>query len=236
MLSVCVSASSTDGALCTTAFYRTVLGVTSTADDANQQLLVAAASAWANDYVGYPLLAQTYAETIAGYGVNSLLLSRRPIRRAFRLFNSTSTNEATEYCSTDYRVDRDAGIYESAAGWPWSGTVGYHLGPYVVPRMQQSPFYAEYQAGYIFPGTATSDGAYSTQGIGGTTSTGPTLPQNIQYAVALKAVQLSKTGVNVGVQSKKIGDLSITYGAGMNGADGAGVSPESLLDPYKSVL
>ncbi len=176
MLNVCVSASSTDGALCTTAFYRTVLGVSSTADDANQALIIAAASEWAVDYVGHQLLAQTYNETVSGYGALDLTLSERPIRRVFRMFNSTSTSDATEYCSTDVRVDREAGLIENAAGWPWTGTVAYHLGPFVPPRMNQSPFYVEYQAGFIFPGTATSDGAYSTQGIGGTTSTTMAFP------------------------------------------------------------
>lgn len=228
MLTVCVSASSTDGALTTTDYLRYVMGATSTTDNAAQVAMVAAASKWAESYVGYPLLAQTYSESIAAYGRNDLLLERAPIRVVLRLFDSTSTDTASEYCSTDYRVDFDAGILNRDGGWAWTAGEAYHLGRYVVPHSELHPWYAEYTAGYIYPELSTGDVLWSTSGIGGTTSTGQTLPKDIETAVALKAQEFY-TGGGQNVSSKEIGDFSVTYGSQRASQLGPA---ESLLEPY----
>jgi hypothetical protein len=237
MLTVCVSASSTDGSLITTAYYRTILGATSTADDATQLSLVRAASAWASAYVAFPLLAQTYSESLPAYGTRDLLISGRPVRQVLRLLGSSSTDDATEYCSTDYSVDFDAGIFRARQGtWGETSYLHYHLGPFVPPRTEADTLYCEYTAGYVVGGLSTADTIYSTAGIGGSTSTGETLPFDIQLAVALKAVSMARAGQTLGIESKSIGDLSITYGAGAAGSSvvGVGITPESLLNQYRS--
>ena len=237
MLSVCVSASSTDSTLITTAYYRSILGVASTADDATQLLLVKAASKWASDYVAFPLWAQIYSESLPAYGTRDLLVSGRPVMQVLRLLDSSSTASATQYCSTDFSVDMDAGIYRKASGvWSATNTVAYHLGPYVPPRSEADIWYTEYLAGYIVGGLSTSDTIYSTGGIGGSTTTAETLPDDIKLAVALRAVQMSRAGQTLGIADKSIGDLSITYGAGSAGSSvaGVGITPESLLANYRS--
>lgn len=232
MLSVSVAATSTDGALTSPEYLRRVLASTSYDANTNQAQVdaIAAASKWAVNYVGHPLLAQRYTETLAGYGDQSLMVSRYPVRVIHRLFDSTSTSEATEYCSTDVRVDPDAGLINRDAGFRWTAGEQYHLGGFVAPRSELQPWYADYTAGYVFPGMSTDGALYTTcagVGLTGSTSTGSTLPADIQHAVALKAKELFE---NLdGVQSKGIGDLSITYTSESLGNR----SPaERLLEPY----
>lgn len=235
MLSVCVSASSTDGAIITTCYYRSVLGATSTMDDATQVIFVRAASRWASEYVAFPILAQVYSESLAAYGTPELLISGRPVRQVLRLLDSSSTDDATEYCSTDFGVDLDAGIYRKQSGtWGNTEPLYYHLGPFVPPRSALTPWYTEYSAGWVTGGLSTGDTIYSTAGIGGSTTTGETMPEDIKLAVALKAVGMSRAGQTLGIESKSIGDLSITYGGGAAAVAGVGITPESLLAPYRS--
>ena len=223
MLNVCVSATSTDGALTTTAYLRRLLGATSTADDTAQQDAVVAASRWAETYVGYPLLTQVYSETLAGYAAQELMVSRTPIRARLRLFDSTDTGEATEYCSTDYRIeDAEAGFLGRDAGFGWTAQSAAHLGRYVVPGSELRPWYFEYQAGYIYPETTST--SY------GTSDTGRSLPEDIERAVALKAAEMYEG--QEGIASKGIGDLSISYTSERIGAAGPA---ERLLAPYRRV-
>lgn len=228
MLSVSVAATSTDGALTSPEYLRRVLGATSTDATTNTRQLdaIAAASQWAVQYVGYPLLAQRYTETLAGYGSQDLMVSRTPIRVLLRMFDSTSTSQATEYCSTNYRIDQDAGLINRDSGFRWTAGVNYHLGAFVVPNSELHPWYVDYIAGYIYPALST-DSAIFTTCAGGTTSTGQTLPADIERAVALKAKEFFE-GLE-GVQSKGIGDLSITYTSESLGQRGPA---ERLLEPY----
>ena len=216
-----MSATSTsNGALTTTATLRSALGTTATSEDVLQQALVVAASRWAEGYLGYPALAQVYSESLAGYGGRSLMLARTPVRAVLRLFDSTTTCQATELLSTDgdYRVeDREAGLLSRDEGFEWSlrartsaGVFNMGIVDYYQPGMEERPWLVEYVAGWTLDGIDTGSALYST--VAGSTSTGRTLPEDLEWGVVLKAKELYLA--NDGVQSKSVGDLSITYKTG----------------------
>lgn len=235
MLTVCVSASSTSGAaLTTTATLRNALGTTATSEDSFQQTLIVAASRWAETFLGYPALAQVYSESLPGYGGRSLMVSRTPVRAVLRLFDSTTTCQATELLSTDgdYRVEnRDAGLLSRDEGFEWSlrtrtsaGVFNMGIVDYYQPGMEERPWLVEYVAGWTLDGMDTGSSRWST--VAGTTSTGRTLPEDLEWGVVLKAKELYLA--NDGVQSKSVGDLSITYRTG----DQMGPA-EALLTPWR---
>ena len=202
--------------------------------------LVRRASAWAERYLGRgPLLLQVYSETLAGAGDNALTLSRRPVMSVLRLFDATSTGTATEFCSTDYRVeDAEAGFLGRDAGFAWTAqfahaetcfSLGLARSP--LPGRLERPWLCEYAAGWVpIGGVTTSSPVYSTAGPNGTTTTGRTLPEDIEQAVVLKAAEWWNG--RGGVESERVGDLGVTYRA--PSADALGPA-ESLLEPYRSL-
>lgn len=233
MLNVCVSATSTDGAISTSANLRLTMGTTSTADDAYQQLLVARASRWAETFVGYPLLAQTYTETLAAYSSLNLMLARTPVRVILRMFDSTSTATATEYCSTNFRVeDEKAGLLSRDAGWPWTADVRWYLTPTVVANSERKPWMVSYTAGYVGPtGMDATSPVWSTcGGLPNSTSTASTVPMDIEQAVLLKAAEWAR-GNPAGIASEAVADLNVTYMTSGNYRSEA----EDLLRPYQRV-
>lgn len=224
MLGVCTSATSTDGGLATTAQLRTMLGTTSTADDAAQLVSILAATRWAETYIGVPpghLLVQTYSENLPAFGGQTLMLSRRPLLAVTRiLLNSTSTSDATVYSSTDFRIDKEGGFLWTDKGFPWTAQMPYQLGPNVPPNGELQPWYIEYSAGWVgVAGTTATCGTCST-------STGVSVPEDITQAVVLRARELYESVS--GIASQKIGDLSITYRS-----EGYTSAAQCLLDPYR---
>lgn len=229
MLSVCSSATSTDGAYVTTNDYRAAVVGASTADDPQQLAAIVAASRWADSYLGLPsghLLTQTYSETLPAFGGQELLLARRPLRAVTKIvLNATSTADAgaTVYSSTDFRIDAEAGRLWTDKGFPWTAQMPYQLGVTVPPNSELQPWYVEYTAGYTGPGGSTTTcGTCST-------STGVTLPSDLQMGVILKAREFVEG--TYALQSQKIGDLSLTYASGKS----YGSAAEALLAPYRRV-
>lgn len=222
----CVSASSTDGALTDTATLRAQLGTTSTGQDALQQRAIARASAQAVSLLNYPLLAQVYSERVAGYGGQTLMLGVTPIRALLRVFDSTTTCEATEYTSTEVWIDdADAGLLSiGPQGFPWTAQTAWNMAPGVIPNSEQKTWLIEYQAGYVFPETSST--GY------GTTSTERTLPADLEGAILDQAVRILD-GRDPSIQSQSIGDLSITYRS--EGPDGAPQTAQLRRDlaPYR---
>lgn len=210
MLVACVSA--TDDLLTTTQRLRDYLGATSTADDALQGFLVAAASKAVQEYVGYPLLRQNYEETVKGIGTMRLMLSRTPIRGVFGVFVGTDTGTDTEITSTEFEVeDEAAGLLRRKIGnFPWSAQWG---GGFVetepMPGMELPRYMVRYEAGYVFT-QAADFGSCSTDY--GTTSTSRSLPESIELAVlqTAKSAWLGRKRDST-VESKSVGDLSINY-------------------------
>jgi len=231
---VCVSATSTDGALAASCSLRSVLGATSTDADtvAYHQALLVRASRWAESYIGRPLLSQVYSEKVAGYGAPSLLLAHRPIRAVLRMFGTTATCDATQITSTEIWIDdAEVGTLTRPEGFAWTALAANEMAVGVAPGTETKPWLVEYQAGYI-----GIDGMESTDG--GTTSTERTLPEDIEQAVLMKAAELAVRGGSVGVSSKKVGDLSITYDSQIASMTGANVRSEAeeLLRPYRSIV
>ena len=234
-LTVCVSASSTDGAFAASCSLRSVLGATSTSNAETlvyHQALLVRASRWAENYIGRPVLSQVYSEKVAGYGAMTLLLARRPIRSVLRMFGTTSTANATQITSTEIWVDdAEAGLLTRPEGFGWTALAANEMGQGVAPNTELKPWLIEYQAGY-----SGVDGTSST--AYGTSSTERTLPEDIEQAVLLKAAELAVRGGSAGVSSKKVGDLSITYDSFIAARGGAPVKSEaeSLLAPYRSIV
>lgn len=235
-LFVCTSATSTDGELLSTgASLRSVLGATSTTNAdlfAYQTDLVKRASRWLEGPrgLGYPCQVQTYLETVPAFGGQTLLLSRTPIRTILRFFDSTASCDATELCSTDYRIeDADAGLLSRDLGWSWTAGEQYYLGKTIVPNSELKPWMVEYVAGWTYNGLTTDSENYSTGGVGGSTSTGRTFPDDLEQAVLLKAAEWARSGAGSGVQSESVGDLSVTYASAGNYRSEA----TDLIRPYR---
>ena len=196
-----------------------VIGAPST-DEPLLQRLISRASRWAENYVGQPLSVQVYGETVAGFGGRRLILSRTPLRGVTGIYDSTSTGTATNY-STQIRIeDAEAGLLSRDEGFAWSVGLADAIADSVTPNAETRPWYITYEAGYSLAGT-TSTG-------GGCTTTGRTLPDDIEMGVIEKVRQLY--GGMSGVTSKRVGDLAITYRS--EGPDTA----ESLLQPYRRIV
>lgn len=236
-LTVCVSASSTDGILASLVDFQAQLGATSSQDafspfETQQQLrALRGASRWAETYIGQPLLAQVYSERVAGMGLPVLMLARTPIRAILRVFDSTSTCSATEFTSTEIVIDNaEAGVIKRVDGelFGWEPRLDSALGIQPMPGTEDRRWLVEYQAGYVFPETSST--GY------GTTSTAQTLPDDIVDGVLSRANGMYYRDSNV--LSKKVGDLQLTYRG--QGADGSGNNlrseAEERLNPYRRLF
>ena len=235
MLVTCVSA--TDEVFCTCGDVLYLLyGATTTAAAGSTQEIEAAgraarrASALAESVIGQPLGLQVYSETLAAAGDLSLVVSRAPLVRVLRLFDSTATSEANEFGPDDYRVeDAAAGILSRDRGWHWTAQralreTPFSLGlePAYLPSRDQRPWLVEYIAGYRIAGsTVTCMGVSSGHDA---YTTGATLPDDLVQAVAVQAAYQQSNPM--GVTSRRVGDLAVEYGsAGPAGGAPAGVAP-----------
>ena len=219
MLSVC--ASSTEQQLATMAGLLRVLGATASSCGMDDSLT--AATAWAERYVlngPGELRRQVYAESLAGYGGQRLMVSRTPLWAIQRLFDDTATCEATEYCSTDFRIeDADAGFVTltSDAGFAWTPPWDLGLSDYPRPSAIKRPWLIVYEAGWQL--------AENSSTCKPSTSTGRTLPEDVERAVLLKAAELYQ-GTS-GLESMAVGPLRLNYRS--EGVD----EVIGLLAPYR---
>lgn len=223
-----VTVRSTDPYLTTTGAVKAMLQTTSTADDARLDTCILAASRWAEKYVGYPLVAQGYRECLRGYGTRSLMLARTPVVSVAALWDSTSTDDAAQVLSSAYQLNRGAGLISRPTGFEWTVPTEPWLETRPLPGQEFPGWMADYVAGYTYAGISTADALWSTEK--GTTSTGRTLPEDIEQAVVMKAVGIFDGSDDVLEES--VGDLSVRYasGSGMSGRLGAA---EMLLDGYR---
>lgn len=224
-LQTCVA--TTDADLTTTSQVKTMLGTTLTSDDAHLSTLIRRASRWAEAYVGYPLSAQSYLETLPSHGTRRLTLARTPVRAVTGLFRGTDSADYTQVDSSDFAVNAEAGFLERAAGWEWTAPVEGDLVLHPLVGQEIPDWRAEYAAGYTYAGIDTGSSLYST--VKGTTSTGRTLPEDIEAAVVAKTIGWYQGDENVVARS--VGDLRIQYGTfgGGEAADPA----RALLGPYR---
>jgi hypothetical protein len=215
MISVCTS--STNAQLAELGDLMVMLGAT--ASSSGMDLALTQASDWATRYVGYELRRQVYEETVASYGTQRLMLSRTPIMAVQRFFDSTSTDNATEFASSEYRVaDPEAGFIERDQGYRWTAQAMWDLGKYVKPNSELHPWLLVYEAGYQIGDTSSTDDKWAT------TTTANSLPPTIGRAVLLRAGEMYQG--SSGIRSMKVGPLSVTYSS--EGQD----TPEALLRPF----
>jgi hypothetical protein len=169
---------------------------------------------------------QVYGETVAGYGTQRLRLSRWPVLGVQRLFLGTDTGTATEYSQSSWRVeDPDAGFLEltSDAGFAWDAVAESYMGVYPRPASVVRPWYVVYEAGWQVCSSSTSADWV-------TTSTGRTLPEDVERAVVMKAAELYQ-GSMQGVGSIKVGPLELNYRS--VGSDAAQDPVVDILAPYR---
>lgn len=254
MITTCVA--STDRYLTTTSFVKSLIGTTATSDDAVISAQILAASKWAETYLGYPLTVQTYQETLAGYGRRVLRLYVQPLRSMLRfLEGSTATSEANELYTTDrgYRIDdKEAAMLSRTGGFSWTaggvgpggfGWGGLFTGPYEavplsaftpLPGEEERSYVAEYIAGWTLSGLTTDSPNWSTCN-GGTTSTGRTLPEDIELAVAQRVRQIRD--VDPSLTSESLGDVSASYrSASADQNEQNYQQPEGLLSQYRRII
>ena len=148
-------------------------------------------------------------ETVAGSVSQQLMLSRTPIRKVARMFDSTNTSSGggKEYCSTDFRIeDPQAGFvsFTNDAGFALDALWEYDISRRPRPAQVQRRWLVEYEYGWIRNETSSTCAAWLS------TSTGRTLPEDVERAVLLKALEFYQ-GSTRGVEGIKVGPLSLNY-------------------------
>lgn len=206
MLTVCTS--STETQLAALGDLMAMMNLTASSSGIDKALTDA--TAWAERHclgAAGVLRRQVYLETLPGRGSQRLMVSRTPLWKVSRMFDATDTCNATEYCSTDFRIeDVEAGFIEftSDAGFPWTPVEDFWLTRHPRPAAVRRPWLICYEAGYQL--TCTS----STSNDWNTTTTGRTLPEDLERAVLLKAAELY-SGSPSGITSMTVGPLSANY-------------------------
>ena len=218
MLSVCTS--TTEEQLAHLGDLMTLLGAT--ASSSGMDLALTQATDWVERFVGSPLRRQVYEETVAGYGGLNLMLSRIPIVKVQRFFDSTTTEDATEYQSSEYRVsDPEAGFIGRDQGFRWTAQEAWNLGSYVKPNSELKPWLIVYEAGFQFPETSSTESKWAS------TTTANTLPPVIERAVLLRAAEMYQG--SGGLASLNVGPLSVTYKSESQD------TPERMLLPFRRI-
>lgn len=225
----------TDRDLTTTGRVRNILlgaGATSTDQDAAISVAIRAASVWAESYVGFPLTRASYTETVASFGGRSIMVSRIPVVGVRRVYDSSDTGNATLLEETDFRVENDeAGLLSRDDAWVWSVPSVADLELRPNPGQEYKPWLVDYVAGYTYGGVDTGSVNWSTEM--GTTSTGRTLPEDIEEAVAQRAAALISGDDDLVAES--LGDLKVQYRS--DRTDDKSMSLyELLLAPYRRMV
>lgn len=232
-MALTITATSTDDVYTTTAYVKGLMGVTGTSDDATLSAVIRAASRWADSYVGYPLYAQKYRETVPGYGVRKLMLNRTPLRAVPALYLGTDTDDNDAFLASEFRVEnREAAFLSRDEGFDWTVPVQQELVSRPRPGEEYRPWMIDYVAGYTYGGLTTDSSLYST--AHGTTSTGRTLPEDIEHAVALRAHSMyrGQDGVAGDIKSASVGGIKVEK----QGWTAGGNSVRTVLSPEELML
>lgn len=166
------------------------LDVTGSDDDEWLASLIHGASAAIEQYTNRIFARQTYIETVAGSDHPKLLLSHTPIQS---ITSITCDSEPI----VDYDIeDADAGVLHRDVGWLRTAWVGWEVERRVVPLTDELNHTVEYEAGYLLPG-----------------QTDRNLPYDVEQACVITVMHWYRRERRGGgdVQSKKVGDLSVTY-------------------------
>jgi hypothetical protein len=218
---VTILTSATDDKLTTVADVKDALDLTDNAADNTLERFIGRASRRIQRFLGRELGVQRYQAVMPAYGGVRLQLPAYPVREILRFYDGTDTGSAAEILSTEYRLDRERGQLNRDEGWPWTWQQGPSITELEPEPGKEYPHYlVEFSAGYLLLGGKDSGSTWD-----GTTSTGVTLPADYQDACIemARSMYLSRDR-QVGVQSERVGDLSITYSAD------AGDMPKSVLE------
>lgn len=226
-LTVCTS--STEGQLASLGDLMVILGATASSSGIDRALTTA--TKWAETYVGYPLGRAVYQETLPAYGTRKLMLSRTPVRGVARLFDSTDTGgTAKELTSTEYQLqDQEAGFIERDVGFAWTAQRATNLTSYIVAGSETRPWLVTYEAGYTFLETSSTEDKWET------TSTGRTLPEDIEEAILIRAADIYN-GQDAALGGRiKVGPLELDNTRSESAGGASNQSAEGLLQPYRRV-
>ncbi len=237
-MALTITATSTDDVYTTTAYVKSLIGTTATSDDATISALIRAASRWVDNYLGYPLVATKYRETVPTFDRRKMMLSRAPLRNVSGLYFGTDTGTDDQLLASEYRVESsDAGMLSRDEGWEWTVPVQQDLTQRPLSGQEFKPWLVDYVAGYTYAGVDTGSNLWSTEH--GATSTARTLPEDIEHATALKAIAMYQ-GIDSAqgdVTKEQLGDLEIWYSASTGGIERARTAAqELLLDPYRRMV
>ena len=221
---VTVLTSATSDKLTTVADVKDAMDITDNAADQTLERFIGRASRRIQRYIGRDLGVQRYQAIMESYGGINLQLPAYPVRAVLRLFDGTDTGTATSISSTEYRLDAKLGQLNKDEGWPWTWQQHQDIALLEPePGREYKRYLVEFSAGYILPSGRDSGSTWD-----GTTATGPTLDADIQDACIelTRSLYLSRDR-QPGVQSERVGDLSISYSGTVDDL------PASVLDIIK---
>lgn len=226
---VTVLTSATGVMLASLADVKDALDITDDRYDETLTRFIKRASGRIETHVGRTLAVQTYQSVLPAYGRKRLTLPAYPVRAVLRVFEGTDTGTENELTSTDYHLNKEAGFIERDEGWAWTLQAKPDVITFPEPSQEYGKYLVEFGAGYILPA-----GKDSGSTDDGTTSTGQTLPQDIEDAcIGLVRSMWHSRKRETDLVSKKVGDIALTWQAQ------TGELPDSvmaMLAPYRSVI
>lgn len=184
--------------------------------DAMLQRLISAATDTISQYAGRVYARQSYQEIVAGTNWPNLALTHTPIV-------GTPTIIIDSEPVTDFSVqDAEAGILYRQLGWDKKAWVGWMVEQYTLPSTEELNITVDYTAGYLLPGEDDRD-----------------LPFDVEQACITTVCDWYRRHQRGGgdVQSRKVGDLSITYrDAVTNGGSPMAIPPDARALISRRVL
>lgn len=154
---------------------------------------------------------QSYEETLPGYGSPILMLSRTPIVSVSSVLHNGEP-------IVDFTIDNpESGFLRRRRGWHWTASVGWNLTGYVMPNTEHPEFTVQYTAGYVAADQNNSD-----------------MPGEIKRSASETVIEIYRGNKrDPGVQSKTVGDLSITYA---NISDAIPARARSRLERWRRLV
>jgi len=205
-------------ALTTLTAVKDALQLTVDTYDALLERMIRAASDAISQYAGRVYARQDYVETLPGNDWPHLALTNTPIV-------GTPTILIDSEPVTDFVVqDADAGMLYREVGWVREAWVGWAVERYTLPSTEQHNVNVTYTAGYLLPGEDDRN-----------------LPYDVEEACIITVCAWHRKEQRGGgdVQSRKVGDLAITY-ADQTNAQGvvtaAGLPPDARALISRRVL
>lgn len=141
------------------------------------------------------------AESVAGYGTTTIVLSRTPVLAVASVVVDGSTVTATDYAIHG----AEAGLLYKGSGWPWTASVAPSVNYYQVPGSEKRSIVVTYTGGYVTPTQATAQLAR-------------TLPYDLeQLCIDGVVAKFRDRGINKAMTSRKLQGASATFERGAFG-------------------